>query len=241
MLKNRRNVIRVVTIVLGVCFLTILGAAICKLIIKVGRSSADNPIRKYSIKPEEFALASNKYMNRLDGGVVYQSGNRNPITFISFDKSYSLISYKIDLIKDAPLSRLLNVTFKSAERTNMEVYTVIDESAFYRFEYRDASIKPVSKIYLTLSGDSLRTIVANDSIVSYHLLCNNFSIKYNEKEAVDIFVIGNEKAFGATTIIPMDLLFLKRGSTVHLMIMTPNAHTSVIESDLLYNLVTGKQ
>lgn len=230
-----------VAIVLGICFLTFLGAAIFNLIVKVRQSSADNPVRTYSIKPGDFDLVSNKYMSRLQGGVAYQSSNRNPVSFMPFDKSYYLITYKIDLTKNTSWSNILNVTFKSVEPTNMDVYTVISENAFYRFEYHDVLTKPVSKIYLTLSGDSLRTVVTNDSIVSYHLLCNNFSIKYNEKEAVDIFVIGNEKAFGTTTVIPMDLLFLKRDSVVYLMMMTPNDPKSVISSDLLYNVVTGKQ
>lgn len=237
MLKNKRDVVRAIAIVLGICF---LGFAIFNLIMKVEHSSADNPVHTYSIKPKDYDLVNNKYVSGLQGGIAYQSSNRNPVTLIPFGKSYSLISYKIDLIKGTSWSNVLDVTLKSVERTNMEVYTVISENIFYRFEYHDAPTKSVSKVYLTLSGDSLRTVVTNDSIVSYHLLCNNFSIKYSENEAVDIFVVGNEKAFGATTVIPMDLLFLKRDNAVYLMIMTPNDPKSVISPELLYNLVTGK-
>jgi hypothetical protein len=159
---------------------------------------------------------------------------------MNFDNKYHLVNYRIPLTKDTSLSDILHINTESAESTSMGVYTVINNNTFFYFKYRESSIDPASQIYLTLAGDSLQNVVKNDSIISYHILCDNFSIKYSKSEAVDIFVVGKDKAFGTTIVIPMDLLFLKRDSAVYLIMMIPNDPRLTIQPDLLYNIVTGK-
>jgi len=79
----------------------------------------------------------------------------------------------------------------------------------------------------------------NDSVISYHLMCDNFSIRYGEKEPIDIFVARKEEALGYKRRIPMDLLFLKRDSAVYMLIMIPDDPNSAIAPDLLYNVIMG--
>jgi hypothetical protein len=70
-------------------------------------------------------------------------------------------------------------------------------------------------------------------------LCDNLSIRYAKNDPIDIFVLGQEKLLGAATIVPMDLLFLKRDDALYLLIMTPNGPRLTIPPDLLYNVVKG--
>ncbi len=150
-----------------------------------------------------------------------------------------IIIYKIDLIKDGLLKDVLHTNIESVDRTTGTVYTVINHNNFFQFQYQVGSAQPVSNIYLTLAGDSLKNLVQNDSVMSYHLLCKNFSIRYNKDGPIDLFVVGQEGMLATTTIIPMDLLFLKRDGAIYLLIMTPNDPKSPIPPDLLYNVVTG--
>lgn len=243
MLKDKGNIknIKRVIIAVGItAIIVLLGIRIFNGFKILNNVSADHPVQRHSILLVENNLVSKKYHDKLEAGEVYQSNNKSLIALSTFDGKYYLISYKINLIKDTLLSNVLHMVLKSVEPTTMEPYTSINENLSFKFNYREAPKISVRQVYLTLSGDSLKNIVNCDSIVSYYFLCNNFSIKYTENEPIDIFVVGRDKPFGVTTVIPMDLLFLKRDGAVYLMMMTPNNSHSTIQPDLLYNIVTGR-
>ena len=76
----------------------------------------------------------------------------------------------------------------------------------YQFEYESKNIDSISGIYLTYFGDSLTTVISNDSILSYHLLCKNSSIGYNENSTLDMILGGTQQPFGITPV-SADILF----------------------------------
>ena len=238
MAKNRKK-IRIIAICLFVsCILLFLILKVLNGFKKIQNSFSEDLPFTYSIPLEDSNLIARKYWSKMKVNKIAHSKERGPVSFLSFNKEYHLITYRIDLIKDVMLKDILHASIESVDRTTGTVYTVIDINDFCRFQYKASPAKPVSKIFLTVAGDSLQN-VKNDSIESYHLLCDNFSIRYNENEPIDIFMVGQEIALGATTRIPMDLLFLKRNAAIYLLIMTPNDPKSVIASDLLFNIVMG--
>ena len=194
---------------------------------------------EYSLKKEDSNLISEKYRSSLKVNEVYRSKVRNPISLVYFGQEYNLIIYKIDLIKDISLKFIFNTEIKSVDQSTGYTYSIIGQNIYFNFKYKAGLIQPVSKIFLTLSGDSLQTVCENDSILSYHLLCNNFSIRYAEKGPIDIFVGGKDRSLWTTTLIPMDLLLLKRNSAIYLLVMTPNNPKSNISHDLLYDVIMG--
>ena len=239
MSKGKKN-IRLA--IIGICvlgFLIFIGIKIFNGFKKIQDSFAKDLPFTYSIPGEDSSLIAKKYLKMLKANKIIQSRERGPISLIFFDKEYHLIVYKIHVIKDTLLKDLLYTSNESVDRTTGKVYTVIGHGDLFEFQFQDAPANPVSKIYLTLAGDSLQSVVKNDSIIGYHLLCNNFSIRYAESGPIDIFVVGKEKRLGATAVIPMDLLFLKRNGEIYLLMMTPNSAQSTIAPDLLYNVVTG--
>lgn len=193
----------------------------------------------YVITAEDSNLIAKKYLKDLKADIIVRSKVRGPVSLIYFDKEYHLIIYKLDLIKEASLEDLLHTVIESVDRTTGETYSVINYNDFFKFQLNTVPSKPVSQIYLTLAGDSLQNVVKNDSMVCYHLLCENLSIRYAKNDPINIFLVGEEKTLGATTIVPMDLLFLKRDDSVFLLIMTPNSPKLTIAPDLLYNIVMG--
>lgn len=214
------------------------------LIIKIvnGFSENDKALNErlpsaYSIAKEDSNLIAKEYIEKMKLIEVYRSNVRNPIALISFDTAYRLIMYKINLSKDASLKSIIRDQIKDVDRSTGKTYNIIDNNLFYRFQYQAGTTKPTSKVYLTLSGDSLKTVIKNDSIFSYHLLCKNFSIRYDENAPIDIFVEGQE-SFGMTSIIPMDIMLLKRNKIVYLLVMTPNKPTGVISPNLLLNILS---
>jgi hypothetical protein len=90
---------------------------------------------------------------------------------------------------------------------------------------------------MTLKGDSLVNVVSTDSILSYHLLAANVSIRYSNDAPIDILAIGEEEILGRTSMFPLDILLMRRNDSVYLFLMTPNNSRSAVPADLLYSIV----
>lgn len=191
-----------------------------------------------SLSSEYARLISPKYKKLLTVHEVRRSKVRNPIAFTLFDQQYHLIMYKIDLLHDEVIGKILTTSHESVDRTTGVTYRVV-ANGFFRFQHKVEKVSPVSKIMITLAGDSLKTTAANDSIISYHLNCDNFSIRYSEEEPIDIFLTGKEKALGRTIAIPLDVLFIKRNKALFLLLMIPKDPKASIAPDLLHNTVLG--
>jgi hypothetical protein len=239
MSKNRRNIRIIIWVICGLGLLIFLGVKISEGFKRIKKSFADDLPLTYSIPSEDSIVIAKKYLPKLKANKIVHSRNRGPISLIYFDTVYYLIFYRIDLIKDGPLKEVLHTDIESVDRTTGTVYTVINHNNFFQFQFQAGPANPVSNIYLTLAGDSLKNLVENDSVMSYHLLCKNLSIRYTENGPIDLFVVGQEGMLASTAIIPMDLVFLDRDGAVYLLIMTPNDPKSTIAPDLLYNVVMG--
>jgi hypothetical protein len=240
MLKKKRIILMAI---LGLCaavFLIFLTRRIINSFKEIQKDLDRDLPSTYTITSEDSNLIAKKYIKDLKANIIVRNKVRGPVSLIYFDKEYHLIIYKLALIKGGGLEDLLHTVNESVDRTSGETYTVINYNDFFKFQLNIAPSKSVSQIYLTLAGDSLQNVVKNDSIVSYHLLCENLSIKYAKNDPIGIFLVGQDKMLGATTIVPMDLLFLKRDDAVFLLIMTPNSSKLTIAPDLLYNIVTGE-
>lgn len=232
--KSKRNGIIIISLlVLG--FIIFLTVNIFDAFEEMDKDSMEILPSVYSL--EDSSMISKKYRKELTVDEVWRSKVRQPIAFMFFDSTYHLISYKIDLINDSSLREIIGLKKISVDRSTGITYHIIDKGLF-KFQFKAGKTEPVSKIMLTLAGDSLQTVVYNDSIINYHLLCDNLSIRYLDKGPKDIFVIGKQEAF-STSIIPMDILFLKRNKAVYLLLMIPVDAKVQMPSNLLYNVVMG--
>ncbi len=173
---------------------------------------------QFSLEDSDFI--SKKHLGQLSKIEVHNSKVREPISVAVIDNKYKLLIYKIDLIKDTTFKDIFHTEIKNEEISTGYTYLVVAMDYFFKFNYQAGQTKAASNIYFTLTGDSIQTIAKNDSELSYHLLCKNFSIRYAENSPVDICVTGKEGAFGISSTAPMDIFFLKHHQAVYLLVMT---------------------
>jgi hypothetical protein len=238
MIKNRRG-LKVLILVLCA------GALVLFLTIKIINGfkdiqdsfSNDLPFTN-SLPTEDSSIISKGYWNRIKVDKIINFKQRDPISVLLFDEKYYLIINKINLEKEKSLQTILHKTIEDVDRTTGEVYSILDLDNSYQFQYRSSAIKPVSQIFLTLSGDSLNS-VWSDSIVSIHLIAADLSIRYADKSPIDIYVTGKELPLGFKIKRSVDLLVLKRGLQIYFLLMKPINSESKIAPELLYRIVTG--
>jgi hypothetical protein len=227
-------------LILLITFSLALLVYLCIITIK-GIKSSDEDIKNvlpftYMMPAGDSGLIKNKYLSKLKVDRVVHLKGREPISAYLFDSSYHLVINKIDLLKDASLKDILNVAMTSVDRTTARSYLIIDLGDSYKFQCQTQPIGAITQIFLTLAGDSLKSAV-NDSTIGYHLLCKNFSIRYQENESIDLYLVGEEKWLGHTGIIPLDLVLLKRGGAVYLILLAPADPKTSISLNTLYDII----
>jgi hypothetical protein len=237
--KIRRNRIRLFAII-GLIFIVWL---IIRLTIGIKQNKnafeEDLPLT-YSMSLDDSSLFAGNVRNKFEVVEIRNSKVRPPISILLYDKKYHLVTYKIPTANTIyPLSKLLQVSNKGNSTSTGYSYSLIGKDIIYQIKYIAGKPEPAQQIYLTLSGNSIQTVVSTDSIISYNLKCRNLSIKYDNKAPVDMFVTGKKRPLGITTIIPMDILFLKREGFIYFMMMTPQSNETNIPANLLYNIVTN--
>ena len=167
------------------------------------------------------------------------SKSASPVSFLLFDDSFHLVVHKINLSKEQSLNEVLLTAIKGSDQSTGVTFRVFNFNGFSRLKWRGTPSLPVSRIYLDLDGDSLTNDIKNDSIYSYHLLCNTLAIKYTEGGLIDIFMEGEHSTLWNKELTPLDLLFIKKGKALYLLLMAPINRKSAIPPLLLYNLVVG--
>ena len=228
-------------LIIGLC----AAGIIIYLIVKIISAFIDNakafeedlpPV--YSLTTEDSSLIAPKYRGQIKVDKVLKSKVRNPISLISYNGKYNLILYKVGQGINMPLEKIIALEEKSVDRSTEHTYSVIDNN-FYLFLYTSGVHFIDGTIYLNWDVDTLSTIQKSDSIIGYHLLCNNLSISYLKDGPIDLFLEADKKAF-TNVKVPIDILFLQRNSVIYFLLMTPSDRAISIPSSLLYNLVTGK-
>lgn len=193
-----------------------------------------------SLTEEYLTLIKTKYRSKSLVNVVRRSKIRNSVAVIEFDKNYQLFIYKIDLIKDTSLKKVLVITPKIEAKEELRVTYKLTDAGFYEFINKSGPVPNVSNIYIGFNTDSITKGITNDSLITYGLVTNNLSIHYKENDIADIIVKGKEQNLGNSVTMPIEVLFLKRKSSVFFLTLTAKNVSDTIPPNLLYNIVTNQ-
>jgi len=193
-----------------------------------------------SLTEEYLTLIKTKYRSKSLANVVRRSKIRNSVAGIEFDKNYQLFIYKIDLIKDTSLKKVLVITPKIEAKEELRVTYKLTDAGFYEFINKSGPVPNVSNIYIGFNTDSITKGITNDSLITYGLVTNNLSIHYKENDIADIIVKGKEQNLGNSVTMPIEVLFLKRKSSVFFLTLTAKNVSDTIPPNLLYNIVTNQ-
>ncbi|PYF75078.1 hypothetical protein [Pedobacter nutrimenti] len=170
-------------------------------------------------------------------GIIQPFTYRNPVNMVKYEEKFDLFIYNIGKTKAVSLKQLLNVEDKSVAQSGGIVYTKMSPS-LYSFLIQSGKPDPIAKLFLSIKGDSLKTIVQNDTLVSYNFKLKNFSLRYKENGDRDI--VGEVEGILAPKI-PYSLVIYKKQDAVYLLTMSPKDRKTVMDPMLLTNLVLNKE
>ncbi|WP_118976941.1 hypothetical protein [Taibaiella koreensis] len=194
----------------------------------------DDPSTK-QISEEYKSLFATSAYTKLRVEHTYNSKVRSPITLIDYDSIYSILIYKISMNSKAGLSKILFLEYKDADQSPNIAYRGIPYS--FMFKYKAGKESSATQLFLTINGDSIRSLFHSDTLVNYAATFEDLSISYTKDGIKEIYAVSDD-AF-IKTKIPINVLFLKRGMTIYLFFLSVKVHGKSIPDSLLYNLITG--
>jgi hypothetical protein len=113
---------------------------------------------------------------------------RTSVSNFKFNNDYSLTIFKLPIQKDVSLIKVIKMSQGNAYFTKGIVYSDVGQEGIV-LKCRSGVQKKLSTLYLKLNGDALKTIVKNDSVVSYALNFRNFSLSYGLEDDVGCLLI----------------------------------------------------
>src|ERR1700733_10508673 len=132
---------------------------------------------------------------------------------MTYDSTYQLFIFKIDTSGRLSFKNGFNLENANVLPTTNVVYSTIFSEP-YELDYKSFPVPAASSIYLTISGDSMQLQERNESLIAYTVVCKNLSIRYSQKDPIDIYLEGKERFF-YTTPVPLNILFLERKKSTY--------------------------
>lgn len=142
---------------------------------------------------------------------------RNPITRFYYKEKYYLQIYRIADSLARPLTQSLHISIMSSTAPQNEYYFLDDQTSF-KYLYNTNTTSRWKNVFLNLYGDDVRTLEKKDNKQHLLLQCRNFSIKYLKGASDDIFGEANNGIINNR--VSFELLFLKKGSSLYLIMLS---------------------
>jgi len=194
-----------------------------------------NPITFSHKVPNDYGQLFNT-TQKLKLYITTNSPYRNPISEFYFDRNYYIEVYKIAIINDISLNKLVEEEFSDTEfrHGTYEGNASYNETPFfigYKFGYPDA----FEKVYFSLTGINSHIIKKNDSTAYYSSNFSKFSIKYKENGGPDFY--GEMKPWNEDGHLPLELLFLRKNKALYIIILSVMNKGIRIDNNMLCKIV----
>jgi hypothetical protein len=215
--------IKVIAYTLGFIFLTIFSTLIYTM-VRSGFDTSKNTLPEYNALFAPNALPKLKVLS------TYKSNIRQATSSYIYDDKFNVFVYKIILSKEVSLKNLI-----SCKNEGLSIFQDLNitsglPSLGFQMKINSWQTSKVSSIELVSAGDSIQSIIMNDSLFCYYLKFKKFAIGYNNS-AYDI--VGYADKLG----VPISLAFIEKKNFVYGVLMSKAEDSANMQPDLLYSII----
>jgi hypothetical protein len=162
--------------------------------------------------------------------VTTTSRNRETTSSYIYDKIFNVFVFKVKLSSNSGLRKIVSYQNKTSYIFMNAVYSGLPSFNF-DMDIKSGKSVLVSSVHLKSSGDFLKSVVKNDSLVCYYYKFNTFSINYND-EPYDIIAKAKQPN------IPASIIFKTKGKFLYIILMTIAEGTEEMQADQLYSIIS---
>jgi hypothetical protein len=172
--------------------------------------------------------------------IVLQSATsfqkRNTIVDAVYNNEYDIMITKIAIKSDFRLKNDIIRMNERPEDAAPQTSSSYNQNNF-RFAYDGNSNEIVSKIYLTLIGDSTAIYLKNDSTGFYFSYLTGAYLQYNPNGVRKIVIEAKKKFQLFNQKKPIAIVFIKRNDFLYFITINGESDESIIDPKMLYRMI----
>jgi len=224
--KKLRNILLVVGALIAIYIATFLYQSISQMINDFG-GNCDNPPANY------LNLFNNNIKKRLKSEENIYHKFRDTVSGFLYDDKYNIELTKINTVANLNLAKDIiesntqdNFVFSDGMGGVVPLY-----EANFQSGYKVNSTESASKIYLSLVGDSIKTVIKNDTIASYYLKLKYVCIKYFPNGVPEIKIDAENKRQAVC------ITFLTKRNSLYFFLLTTKLGNTNLDPVLVSKLL----
>lgn len=233
---NNQSIKRVIFVVIIVCIISVVVVKVIGGFKSINIQLAKKQYFTKALSPSDSSLFKSSAWASLKVIQVFHLEEENPLSFLSYNEAFDLVFYKFDMKEYPDLPKSLLFENKNATMTTGTEYYTFPVSDFLTYKFEPGMPKAISRLHLTLNGDSLKCDSSN-TVMTFRLLCKNISIRCDSSNTTQVFVTGKEGALGIIEPTALELRFLAKGRFIYMLMMTPRTKSNTISSDVLKSIL----
>jgi hypothetical protein len=179
---------------------------------------SENPIKLERNIPVDYLSLFNPQVQK---DIILQSAApfklRNTIVDIVYDNKYDLMITKTPLKSEFQLKDGVTEVNEKSKSVPPRTNSSYNQGNF-RIIYNGNSKHPVSKIYLTVEGDSTTTYHKNDSITYYYSYLKHIYLKYEHEGVDEITIEAKKRLYFLDQKKPIIIMFIKKNISYTLLL-----------------------
>ncbi len=210
-------------IAVGGLFMFIMVGSLIYTLIYNQETSSKIPLTEYN------NLFTNDTQGKLQILATEKGRNRPPVSTYVYDNRFNICVFKVILANNSTLRKIIG--YKHATSYG-NLFVANGGLPCFNFDMKisEEKVSKVSVVDFKFDGDSIKSIVNNDSLRCYYYKFETFSISYNNG-LYDILA----KADHST--IPASVMFVKKGKFLYIIIMSIAEGKEEMPPDILYSLI----
>lgn len=186
---------------------------------------------KDTIPDDYLSVFKKEIIPVITDGKSFFYNQRNAVTAYSlYDNRYIVYHTKIQLTKELPLNQVIKESRGVIGPSTRIWYKSFEENLF-EYQCRLSDISKVSMLcFLHENVDQNKTLVKNDSLLTYFVSDGKFALKYGKDSLVDIYTMPYKGIFFRNKI-PMGVCFVRKGTFVHVLTISINTKAGSFNSE----------
>lgn len=194
---------------------------------------SENPIKLERQIPTDYINLFNPQVQR---NIVLQSATsfklRSTIADAIYNNEYDIMITKVAVQSGFDLKNDIVGIYNKSEGAAPKTNSSYNEDNF-RITYNGSSSDTISKVYLTLDGDSTANYYKNDSVIYYYSYLKAANLQYNH-EGVNEITIEAKKSDQKKPIV---IMFIKKNDCLYFIIMSGRKDDAPLSPNMLYEMI----
>jgi hypothetical protein len=167
------------------------------------------------------------------GSYILYKTNISPFSDFNYEQKYWIVITKLRALNNKTVLPVIDAKSGNANVTEEAIYTGF-KKGYFEVDFLPDSTR-VSNVHLILDGDSVKTIIKNDSIASYYFKMKKLSVGYKDEVTKNIYMTNTDNP------IPSMVCFLIYKKSTYFVFISALSSNNKLELNDVYNILKLKR